>query len=106
MNQVHGNCELGEIAELAEDTHEDGDDDLFSAKMAVLVALFVEAMVALTVPYWSHLFPINIDAWLSILNTFSAGVVLATGMFWEAIEKPFEKGKKVVVHFTMVTCPS
>jgi len=78
--QVHRNCELGETAELKGTTQDDDDDDLLVVKIIVLFALFIEAMASLTVQYWSRLFSINIDAWLSILNTFSAGVVLATGL--------------------------
>lgn len=78
--QVHHNCELGETAELQGGTQDDDDDDLLVVKIIVLFALFLEAMASLTVQYWSHLLSINIDAWLSILNTFSAGVILATGL--------------------------
>ena len=82
MDEVHGNCDLGQAAELAEDTHDDNeDDDLVAVKMIVLCILFVEAMLSLAVIYWSHLILVDMQSLLSLLNTFSAGVILATGKY-------------------------
>ena len=60
------------------DEHDD-EDDLLSVKIIVAFILFVEAMLASLVPCLADFFALDIGWWLSLLNSLSAGIILATG---------------------------
>jgi len=77
--QVDGRCELGEVEEGNRDGHDD-EDDLLVLKIVVAIIFFAEAMLGALVPGLAEFLSMDIEWWLSLLNSFSAGIILATGM--------------------------
>lgn len=77
--QVDERCELGEVVEEGHADEHDDEDDLLGLKILVAFILFFEAMLASLVPWLADFFALDIGWWLSLLNSMSAGIILATG---------------------------
>lgn len=87
--QVDERCALGKD----EDTNEEEDkDDLTELKSIVSGVLFVEVLMGGVIPYLLRFLP-GQEWYISLINTFSGGVILATGLVHlvpEVIEEQFE----------------
>jgi len=91
--QLDPTCALGMGTHKGHDEEDEEEENLESLKAIVSGILFAEVLVGYGVPYAAQYLTGHLNWYISMLNTFSGGIILATGLVHlvpDVIEEQFE----------------